>query len=52
MAGNRSRTLPMIKIVGYPGEIKRTFYKYEQMTYTKRKKNLYECEQNVWPLVK
>ena len=38
MARKHSRTLPMIKVVGYPGERKRTFYKYEQMTYAELKR--------------
>ena len=33
MARKHSRTLPIIKIVGYPGERERTRHKYEQMTY-------------------
>ena len=37
MARHHARVLPMIKIVGYPGERERTFYKYEQMTYAELK---------------
>ena len=37
MARNHSRTLPMIKIVGYPGERKRTYHEYEQMTHAELK---------------
>ena len=37
MARKHSRTLPIIKIVGYPGERERTRHKYEQMTYAELK---------------
>ena len=37
MARKHSRTLPMIKIVGYPGERERTGHSYEQMTYAELK---------------
>ena len=37
MARKHSRTLPIIKIVGYPGGRERTRHKYEQMTYAELK---------------
>ena len=37
MARNHSRTLPIIKIVGYPGTRGKTFYQYDQMTYAELK---------------
>ena len=37
MARKHSRTLPMIKIVGYPGEREKTYHEYEQMTYAELK---------------
>ena len=37
MANKHSRTLPMIKIVGYPGERERTRHSYDQMTYAELK---------------
>ena len=37
MARKHSRTLPMIKVVGYPGEREKTHHKYEQMTYAELK---------------
>ena len=37
MARKHSRTLPMIKIVGYPGERERTHHEYEQVTYVELK---------------
>ena len=37
MSSKHSRTLPMIKIVGYPGERKRTYHEYEQMTHAELK---------------
>ena len=37
MASRHSRTLPMIKIVGYPGQREKTYHEYEQMTYAELK---------------
>ena len=37
MARKHSRALPMIKIVGYPGERERTRHSYDQMTYAELK---------------
>ena len=37
MARMHSRTLPMIKIVGRPGEREKTYHTYEQMTYAELK---------------
>ena len=37
MARKHSRTFPMIKIVGCPGERVRTYHEYEQMTYAELK---------------
>ena len=38
MASRHSRTLPMIKIVGYPGERAKFSYEYEKMTYAELKR--------------
>ena len=37
MASKHSRSFPIVKIVGYPGERERTYHEYEQMTYAELK---------------